>query len=77
MFLGLLKVLEMLVRENLTIVLFEENFFKSVKFELFKKKNIRLNLREISKFFEILRIMLFENFFFFSRIVLFFKSESL
>lgn len=67
----------MLVRENLTIVLFEENFFKSVKFELFKKKNIRLNLREISKFFEILRIMLFENFFFFSRIVLFFKSESL
>lgn len=77
MFLGLLKVLEMLVRENLTIVLFEENFFKSVKFELFKKKNLRLNLREISKFFEILRIMLFENFFFFSRIVLFFKSESL
>lgn len=77
MFLGLLKVLEMLVRENLTIVLFEENFFKSVKFELFKKKSIRLNLREISKFFEILRIMLFENFFFFSRIVLFFKSESL
>lgn len=67
----------MLVRENLTIVLFEENFFKSVKFELFKKKNIRLNLREIFKFFEILRIMLFENFFFFSRIVLFFKSESL
>lgn len=67
----------MLVRENLTIVLFEENFFKSVKFGLFKKKNIRLNLREISKFFEILRIMLFENFFFFSRIVLFFKSESL
>lgn len=67
----------MLVRENLMIVLFEENFFKSVKFELFKKKNIRLNLREISKFFEILRIMLFENFFFFSRIVLFFKSESL
>lgn len=65
----------MLVRENLTIVLFEENFFKSVKFELFKKKNIRLNLREISKFFEILRIMLFENFFFLVELFCFLKVK--